>query len=166
MHVERLYPDAFRAAVPRLGEILADAVNSGAGVSFLLPFTAADGAAFWSTVDPETKQVHVARDGDKIAGVVILEQAWQPNQRHRGEISKMLVHSGYRRRGVGRLLVAAAEQAARQLGLTLINFDTVAGSPAEAFYRSLGFTCIGYIPGYAHSPSGRLDGTAIFYKSL
>jgi len=166
MEIARLTPEAFRAAIPRLGEILADAVNSGAGVSFLLPFTAADGAAFWSSVDPGKKQVLAARDGGSIAGVVILEPAWQPNQRHRGEISKMLVHSAYRRRGIGRLLVEAAERAARQQGLTLLNFDTVAGSPAEAFYRSLGFTCIGYIPGYARAPDGRLDDTAIFYKQL
>jgi GNAT superfamily N-acetyltransferase len=97
---------------------------------------------------------------------VILEKAWPPNQPHRGEISKMLVHSAFRRRGIGKLLLEAVEAAARQQGLRLLNFDTVAGSPAESFYRSLGFTCIGCIPGYAYSPAGKLDDTAIFYKQL
>ena len=166
MHAARLSPDEFRAAIPRLGEILADAVNGGAGVSFLQPFSSADGVTFWSGVNPEIKQVFVASENGVIAGAVILERAWQPNQQHRGEISKMLVHGDFRRRGIGKLLVETAENAARQQGLTLLNFDTVAGSPAEAFYRNLGFTCIGHIPGYAYSPTGKLDGTAIFYKTL
>ena len=166
MMVRRLTPQEFQAVIPRLGEILADAVNAGSGVSFMLPFTAADGARFWSGVDPNARQVFAAFDGNAIAGVVMLDKAWAPNQPHRGEISKMLVHSSHRRRGVGKALLDALEQSARQQGLTLLNFDTVQGSPAEAFYRSLGFTCIGYIPGYAYSPDGRLDGTAIFYKQL
>ena len=83
-----------------------------------------------------------ALDDETIAGVVMLDKAWAPNQPHRGEISKMLVHSSHRRRGIGKVLIDALEQSARQQGLTLLNFDTVQGSPAEAFYRSLGFNCI------------------------
>jgi hypothetical protein len=41
----------------------------------------------------------------------------------------------------------------------------VAQSPAEAFYRQMGFTCAGYIPNYAYA-KGKLDGTALFYKQL
>ncbi|MBI2717859.1 MAG: GNAT family N-acetyltransferase [Rhizobiales bacterium] len=166
MRVALLSPAEFRAAMPRLGEILADAVVGGAGVSFMLPFSAAEGAAWWAGVDPAKKQVFAASQDGQIAGVVILERAWQPNQPHRGEISKLLVHRSFRRKGIGKLLLQAVEREARAQGLTLLNFDTVAGSPAEAFYRSLGFTCAGTIPGYAYSPDGRLDDTAIFYKQL
>lgn len=170
LKVEQLTPGEFAAAVPRLGEILADAVNSGAGVSFMLPFSQEDGAGYWRELSESVtrggKIVFVARDGATIAGCVILERAWPPNQPHRGEIMKMLVHRDYRRQGAGADLVTAVIAKARAMGLTLLNFDTVAGSPAEAFYRGLGFTCAGYIPGYALSPNGELDDTAIFYMKL
>ncbi len=166
MRVAILTPEQFRAAIPRLGEILADAVNSGAGVSFMLPFSATEGAAYWSGVDAEKKQVFAAIENGTIAGVVILEKAWAPNQPHRADIAKMLVHREFRRRGVGTLLLKALEDEARRMGLTLLTFDTVAQSPAEAFYSGLGYVCAGHIPGYALSPAGELDDTAIFYKSL
>jgi GNAT superfamily N-acetyltransferase len=160
----------YRDAIPRLGVILSDAVNSGAGVSFLLPFHDADGEAYWAeqaaAVDAGRKIVFTAHEDGVIAGTVSLERAWPPNQPHRGEISKMLVHRDFRRRGVGKLLLQALETEARRIGLTLLTFDTVADSPAEAFYRNLGFTCIGYIPDYALSPTGQLDATAIFFKKL
>jgi GNAT superfamily N-acetyltransferase len=114
----------------------------------------------------QKKQVFAAVENGTITGVVILERAWAPNQPHRADISKMLVHRDFRRRGVGTLLLKAVEDEARRMGLTLLTFDTVAQSPAEAFYRGLGFTCAGYIPGYALSPAGKLDDTAIFYKQL
>jgi GNAT superfamily N-acetyltransferase len=101
-----------------------------------------------------------------MAGIVILERAWAPNQPHRADISKMLVHRDFRRRGVGTLLLKALEDEARRMGLTLLTFDTVAGSPADAFYRELGYVCAGHIPGYAQSPAGELNDTAIFYKRL
>lgn len=161
-----LAPDQFRAAIPRLGEILADAVNSGAGVSFMLPFSASDGAAYWSGVDLEKKRVFTAIENGTIAGVVILEKAWAPNQPHRADISKMLVHRDFRRRGVGTLLLKALEDEARRMGLTLLTFDTATQSPAEAFYRELGYVRAGCIPGYAFSPAGKLVDTTIFYKQL
>jgi GNAT superfamily N-acetyltransferase len=166
MRVGILTPAQFQATIPRLGEILSDAVNSGAGVSFMLPFSATDGSAYWSGVDPEKKQVFAAIENDTIAGVVILERAWAPNQPHRADISKMLVHRDFRRRGVGTLLLKALEDEARRMGLTLLTFDTIARSPAEAFYRGLGYVRAGRIPGYAFSPTGKLDDTTIFYKQL
>lgn len=170
MRVAALSREEFRAAIPRLGQILADAVNSGAGVSFMLPFSDADGAAYWSNqqsaVDSGSKIVFGAFDGETMAGTVTLDKAWAPNQPHRADISKMLVHRDYRRRGVGKQLLEALEESARALRITLLTFDTVADSPAESFYRNLGFTCIGRIPGYAYSPTGTLDDTSIFYKQL
>ena len=165
-----LTPDEFRENIPRLGHILADAVNGGAGVSFMLPFSDEDGAAYWanqtSGVESGYKIIFGAFDGDEIIGTVTLDKAWPPNQPHRGDIAKMLVLSSHRRRGVGKLLLDALEAKAREMRLTLLTFDTVSDSPAESFYRGLGFTCIGRIPDYALSPSGKPDATSIFYKKL
>ena len=170
MKAAQLTPAEFSAAVPRLGEILADAVAAGAGVSFMLPFSKEDGAAYWrglaDAVASGGKNILVAKERATITGVVILERAWAPNQPHRGEVAKMLVHRDFRRRGVGTLLIESLLEKARAMRLTLITFDTVSGSPAETFYLNLGFTRAGRIPGYALSPTGNLDDTTIFYMQL
>ena len=105
------------------------------------------------------------RAGETI-GIVLLIKAWAPNQPHRADIAKMLVHSTYRRRGFATRLIAALEEKARALGLKLLTFDAVAASAAEEFYKRRGFTCVGYYPDYAYSGDGKLDGTALFYKKL
>lgn len=170
MIVRALSPEEFDASVGRLGEILADAVASGAGVSFMPPFSAADGEAYWrglsAALRKGSKTIIAARTGREISGSVILERAWAPNQPHRCEMAKLIVHRDYRRQGIGTLLIRAAEAKAREMGLTLITFDAVAHGAVEGFYRKLGYACAGHIPGYALSPSGFLDDTAIFYKQL
>jgi GNAT superfamily N-acetyltransferase len=170
MQVDLLGPAEFTAAIPRLGEILADAVAAGAGVSFLLPFSPQNGEAYWRGLSDAVaigdQTIFVARDSHEISGTVILGRAWAPNQPHRCEVAKLLVHRDYRRRGVGTLLMTALERQARAMGFTLITFDAVAHGLVEAFYRNLGFTCAGYIPGYAFSTGDKPDGTAIFYKQL
>lgn len=170
MLARALTTDEFRASIPRLGHILADAVNGGAGVSFMLPFTDEDGAAYWANqtggVESGYKIIFAAFDAEEIVGTVTLDKAWPPNQPHRGDIAKMLVLSSHRRRGVGKLLLDALEARAREMGITLLTFDTTTNSPAESFYRNLGFTCIGSIPDYALSPTGQMDATSIFYKKL
>ena len=170
MRAAKLSPHEFRAVIPRLGEVLADAVNSGAGVNFMLPFSNGDGASYWAdqepAVDAGRKIVFAAYDDSTIVGTVTLDRAWPPNQPHRGDIAKMLVDSHHRRRGVGKLLLKTLEDEASRMGLTLLTFDTVVGSPAEAFYRGLGYTCVGHIPDYAMSPAGEMNSTAIFYKKL
>jgi GNAT superfamily N-acetyltransferase len=166
MKVRILDRAAFNAAVPRLAEILVDAVDAGAGVSFMWPLERAEAEAFWRGIDPVQNRVFAAEEKGAIAGTVMLQPCWQPNQPHRCEVAKLLVHRDFRRQGAATALMAALEAEAREMGRSLVTFDAVAGSPADAFYRGLGFIRAGVIPGYAYSGRGELDGTAIFYKRL
>jgi GNAT superfamily N-acetyltransferase len=161
---------AFEKRIPRLAEILIDAVDGGAGVSFMKPLAQADAEGFWrgqleDITAGKTFPIIAEHDG-KTVGIVLLMKAWAPNQPHRADIAKMLVHSSYRRRGFATHLIRGLEDKARDLGLKLLTFDAVAGSAAEAFYKRLGFICVGYYPDYAYSGDGKLDGTALFYKKL
>ena len=169
MIIRELTIAEYDASVPRLADILIDAVDSGAGVSFMHPLAKDVAQAFWAKqktdVGSGQTTLFVAEENGAIAGTVMLQKAWPPNQPHRCDVAKLLVHQDFRRRGLGTLLMQALEDKARALGLTLITFDTVAQSPAEAFYRQLGFTCAGYIPNYAYARD-RLDATALFYKKL
>jgi len=60
----------------------------------------------------------------------------------------------------------ALEAAALDLRRGLLYLDTEARSSAEAFYRALGYTCIGGLPDYACSPEGEWRANAIYYKTL
>ncbi|MCY1563088.1 Acetyltransferase [compost metagenome] len=81
-------------------------------------------------------------------------------------MQKLLVLASARRRGIARDLMRHLEEQARELRRGLLYLDTEAGSPAESFYRSLGYTCIGGLPDYACGPDGEYRANAIYYKTL
>ena len=105
-----------------------------------------------------------ARDASGIVGSVQLHPAWAPNQPHRADVAKLLVHRRARRRGLARALMADLEARAAASGFTLLVLDTCQGTPAEALYRGLGWTEVGVIPHFALTPDGGNCDTVFFYK--
>src|SRR5690606_29001677 len=98
---------------------------------------------------------------------VQLQPAWAPNQPHRGEVCKLIVHERHRKSGIGERLMAAVEDHARARGFTLLTLDARRGEAAERLYRRLGWTCVGVIPDFAVDPDGRnLHDTVVFYRQL
>jgi GNAT superfamily N-acetyltransferase len=160
------------ADLDMLAQVLHAVVHDGAGVSFIVPFTMAEARRFWVDkvvpgVREGTRHVLVARDDGRIVGTVQFELAWPPNQPHRAEVAKLLVHPVARRRGVGRALMLALESLARAEGRTLLTLDTWTGGHAESLYRSLGYVVVGVIPRFARgSTTTALEPTTIMYKEL
>ncbi len=156
----------------RLSEILHAVVHTGAGVSFIVPFSLDDARAFWIDkvlpgVRAHTRRVLVARWRGQMVGTVQLDLAVPPNQQHRAEVMKLLVHPDGRRRGVARALMVALEPIAQSEGRTLLTLDTWTGGHAEQLYRSLGYVVVGVIPRYARgSVTPALEPTTIMYKEL
>ena len=155
-----------------LGNLLHDCVHTGAHVSFVLPFSHDDAAAFWRhkvfpSVEAGTCCVLVARnERDRVVGTVQLDLAMPPNQPHRGEIKKLLVHPSERRSGIARALMMCIEQEARAAQRTLLTLDT-ASPAAEQLYASLGYVRVGVIPRFSVHPETReLEGTTVMYKEL
>jgi len=157
------------ADLDELARLLVDAVESGAGVSFMLPLSVDAARAWWQSTfdraDPRAA-ILVARDADGIVGSVQLHPAWAPNQPHRADVAKLIVHRRARRRGLGRALMAALEERAKAAGFRLLTLDTVSGDAAERLYTDAGWQRVGVIPGYALSPHGQLCDTVVFYKSV
>src|SRR4051812_36456607 len=93
--VERLTLPASAADLRALAGLLVDAVESGAAVSFVAPLSIERAEEWWretiTSAHPRAI-VLVARDTNGIVGSVQLHPAWAPNQPHRGEIAKLLVH--------------------------------------------------------------------------
>lgn len=155
-----------------LGTLLHDCVHTGAHVSFVLPFTHEEAAAFWRdrvfpSVEAGTCRVLIARnERGRILGTVQLDLAMPPNQPHRGEIKKLLVHPLERRSGIARALMMCIEDEARAAQRTLLTLDT-ASPAAEQLYSSLGYVRVGAIPRFSIHPETReLEGTTVMYKEL
>ena len=158
------------ARLAELSDILVDAVAHGASVNFMAGFTHAEGREFWRGQLPGIagggKRLLVGDGGGRLVGTVLLFFAHQPNAPHRAEVGKMLVLSSYRRRGLGRRLLAAAEAAALDAGRTLLLLDTETGSAGDALYRRCGWIAVGGIPDHSFTADGRLAEATVFYKAL
>ena len=155
---------------PRLGEILIDCVEHGASVGFLAPLDQADADAYWRHVEQAVADARcvllaaAAGDGE-VVGTVQLDVDTLPNQQHRATVSKLLVHTAARRRGVGEALMEGIERAAHDAGRWLLTLDT-ATTDAERLYRRLGWTEAGAIPNYALNPNSTLTPTSFYWKEL
>jgi ribosomal protein S18 acetylase RimI-like enzyme len=83
----------------------------------------------------------VAWCGDEPAGHLHLALTDPP------ELQDVQVAAGHRRRGVAKMLIAAAEREARARGFTRIRVDVaIDNDPAQALYRTSGFSDIGLDP--------------------
>lgn len=167
-HIRRLSPAEALATAPALADVLCDCVAGGASVSFMADVTFEQAQDFWrgEAAAADGRAILVAEDAAGICGVVQVIPAWPPNQPHRADISKMLVHRRARRRGIAAALLEAAEAAAREMGRTVLVLDTVTGGDAERLYARAGWICVGSIPDFALMPDGRLCATTVFYKAL
>jgi GNAT superfamily N-acetyltransferase len=167
--VRKLAPVEVRAMIPALAEVLADCVAGDASVSFMAPFPPAAAAEFWTTIAETAERglvsVLVAEIDGVPLGTVQLFYDLPPNQPHRGDIRKLLVHRSARGRGLGRALMVAAEAEALALGKSLLVLDT-ASAAAEHIYTALGWTRVGVIPDFALLPKGGFCDTVVFYKAL
>src|SRR6516225_11973428 len=174
IRIERWNPDSTgrNDDLDMLGSVLHACVHAGASVSFVLPFSRDDAKAFWQdqvlpAVHAGSRCVLLARLGCRIVGTVQLDLATPPNQPHRAEVKKLLVHPDARRRGIARSLMIALEDQARDARRSLLTLDTVTGGAAEPLYLSLGYVAVGAIPSYAlNFNASNLESTTVMYKRL
>jgi len=167
--VRALGPDEIGPLRARLGEILIDCVANGASVGFLDPLSPEDADAYWRRIERAVADgrcvLIVGALGGEIAGTVLLDVDTFPNQPHRATVSKLLVHTSARRRGMGEALMAELERIAAERGRWLLTLDTATGAAAP-LYERMGWKSAGTIPGYALNPDSSLTDTTFYWKTL
>jgi len=178
--IERLTHPASDADVRGLARLLRDAIDSGAAASFLATLTQEAAEEWWRATLASARAgavFLVARepapggsgsvDAGAIVGTVQMHPTWEPNQPHRADIAKLLVHRRARRQGLGARLMQRIEEEARRAGFTLLTLDTKRGEAADHLYRRLGWTVVGTIPRFALNTDGITPHDAVlFYKDL
>lgn len=170
--IEARVIDAREAAarVEEFVDILVDVVRGGGSVSFMDTISRDEAREFWTSVFPDVaaggRALMIVEQDGRIIGTVQTVFVDKPNQPHRAEIAKMMVHSSARGRGVGHALLSAAEAQARRRARWLLVLDTETGKAGERLYARGGWTPVGVIPNFALTPDGALCGTTVFYKDL
>ncbi|MEM1078827.1 MAG: GNAT family N-acetyltransferase [Pseudomonadota bacterium] len=170
--IRALSPVDLEACLDDLCRVLVDSVQDGAAISFMVPLSRAEAARFWQedvgqSVTRGQRLLFGAFVGDRLMGTVQLILAMPPNQPHRAEISKMIVHPEGRRKGLGKALMRTALDAARAEGKSLVTLDTRTGDVSETLYRGVGFQEAGVIPDYALNPDGQArHATTYMYRHL
>jgi GNAT superfamily N-acetyltransferase len=170
IEIRRLDATELPAQLDGLAAVLADCVAGGASVSYLAPFSHEQARAEFEAMAAEAEKgrrlILAAFADGQLVGTVQVILALPPNQPHRAEIAKLLVHRSARKRGIAQLLMEQAESEARAAGKTLLVLDTVTGDNAERLYTRLGWTRVGVIPGYALYPDRRPCDTTFFWKTV
>ena len=160
-------------ALDEFADMLLQSVSDGASIGFVQPFALEDARAFWlERVVPGLKTGAIvlfeARVDSAVVGTVQLVLPNMPNQTHKGDVAKMMVHPNFRRRGVARELMEALLAEARRRDLKMLTLDTRTGDKAQPLYASYGFSVAGEIPMFAIDPDNpkKLDGTTYMFKWL
>ena len=170
LEIRRLAPQESSTHLRGLAHVLIDCVEGGASVSFMPPFSLGDAEAYFTGVFESVRRSErvllAAFLEGHLAGTVQIVTAMPPNQPHRGEIAKLLVHRQARGRGVGQALMERAEREASREGKTLLVLDTATGSAGERLYERLNWTRAGTIPNFALFPDGRHTATTFFWKEV
>lgn len=150
----------------QLSQLLSLVVEDGASIGFLPPMELSVARQYWKTVLSPDVILFVAKKNDEIVGSVQLHLCTKENGRHRAEIAKLITHPGFRRMGIGRLLMQNGEERAIQEGCSLLVLDTREGDPSNLLYTAAGFIEAGRIPNYAKSSNGQLEATVFYFKNL
>jgi len=150
----------------KLSELMISVVDDGASVGFLSPISKEEATQYWKDVLQPGVTLWIAQSNGLVVGTVQLQLAMKPNASHRAEVAKLMVHPGYRRRGIAYLLMKHLENKALDKGISLLVLDTRAGDSSNKLYKSMDYKEVGRIPRYSKSSNGELDDTVIYYKEI
>ncbi len=170
VEIRRLSPEEVSARLDDLAAVLHDCVAGGASIGYVDPFGPDDArvafAGFAAEVAAGRRLLVAALLDGRVVGTVQVALAFPPNQPHRGEITKLLVHRDARRKGIAERLMAAAEGEARREGKTLLVLGAVSDGDAARLYARMGWAPVGIVPDFALYPDGRFCDTTYFFKRL
>jgi GNAT superfamily N-acetyltransferase len=170
IEIRRLAPGEPRERLDELAGVLADCVDGGASVGYMAPFSHADAhaafEAFVRNAEEGSRIILGAFLNGDLVGTAQLVVGVPPNQPHRADVARVLVHRSARRRGIAQRLMDQLEREARAEGKTLLVLDAVTGGDAARLYERIGWNEVGVIPGYALYPDGRLCDTTVFWKTI
>ena len=136
------------------GELLTcwtDVTNAGGAVGFVPPVTPGDVVPL---LDKLLDGVHSGRDvlalltvDGATAGFASVVGSLSPLRLHWGTVLRVQVHPSRQGQGLGRVLMNGVHDIARSRGWEFLHLTARGGTGVDAFYRGLGYTEVGRVPG-------------------
>ncbi|HEX2296351.1 MAG TPA: GNAT family N-acetyltransferase [Actinomycetota bacterium] len=149
----RLDPPLDEAATRRLVEVWVDVSNAGGAVGFAPPppevtydDVAPVAAAALRSVREGRDHVVVAYEAEEIVGFAFLEHRPGPLFRHWATVKRLQVHPSAQGRGIGRELLRACAEHARELGMEALHLTVRGDTGTESFYEGEGYELVARIP--------------------
>ena len=136
------------------GELLTcwtDVTNAGGAVGLVPPVTADDVVPL---LDKLLDGVHSGRDvlalltvDGATAGFASIVGSLSPLRLHWGTVLRVQVHPSRQGQGLGRVLMDGVHRIARDRGWEFLHLTARGGTGVDGFYRGLGYTEVGRLPG-------------------
>lgn len=150
-----------------LTDTFVETVNGGSPLGFMPPITRDQSRDYWISLLPELRGnrrlLIVAMSNGRVVGSAQLALSQRANSPHRAEVEKVFVARSARGGGVGTALMRAVEEVAVQHGRTLLLLNTRYNEPAYFWYKVLGYSDVGVIPGWTIGANGeRYDHVSMF----
>ncbi len=140
--------DVLRA---RLLTCWTDVSNAGGAVGFVPPVTEDDVSP---VLDKLLEGVHSGRDvlavlsvDGEVAGFAAIVGSSSPLRRHWAMVLRVQVHPSRQGAGLGRVLMQGVHDVARRRGWEFLSLSARGGTGVDGFYRALGYTEFGRLPG-------------------
>ena len=164
-------------AAPELIEVISDltdafvdTVNNGSPLGFMPPISRDQSRDYWISLLPELRGgrrlLIVAMSEGRVVGSAQLALSPRPNSPHRAEVEKVFVARSARGCGVGSALMRAVEDGALQHGRTLLLLNTRYKEAPHQWYKVLGYSDVGVIPGWTIGARGEQYDHVSMYKEL
>jgi acetyltransferase len=168
--IRRIFTADLKHVITDLIDVFTDIVNGGSPLGFLPPITREEARDYWISLLPElqsgSRLLLVASIGDRVVGSGQLALSQRTNSPHRAEVQRLFVSSAVRGQGIGKSLMYALHDVAREHGRSLILLNTRRGEPPEDFYKALGYREVGVIPGWTIGPAGERYDHVTLYQEL
>jgi len=136
------------------GELLrcwTDVSNAGGAVGFVPPVTRDDVAPVLGRL---LEGVRSGRDVLAVLSVDGVTAGWatlvgfsSPLRKHWATVLRVQVHPSRQGQGLGRALMEGVHDIARSRGLEFLHLGARGGTGVDDFYRGLGYTEVGRVPG-------------------
>jgi GNAT superfamily N-acetyltransferase len=128
-----------------------DVSNAGGAVGFVPPVTQDDVVPL---LDKLLDGVHSGRDvlalltvDGATAGFASVVGSLSPLRLHWGTVLRVQVHPSRQGQGLGRVLMDGVHDIARARGWEFLHLTARSGTGVDSFYRGLGYTEVGRVPG-------------------
>ena len=160
-------PSELIEVIGDLTDVFVETVNGGSPLGFMPPISRDQARDYWISLLPELRAVRrlliVAMAHGRVVGSTQLQLSPRANSPHRAEVEKVFVARSARGCGVGTALMRAVEDVALQHGRTLLLLNTRFNEAPYFWYKVLGYSDVGVIPGWTIGPTGeRFDHVSMF----